>query len=123
MIDGTLLYSLCEEFEMVHLGNTDSSVFLHEESNCHLTNMLFCHETLQEDDVHVPLGPAHCTLVLPAWLRAKADKLTSADWARLCELGVAAATQHEEKKEREGVWEECEMPVLELSATHEGFVW
>jgi len=96
---------------------------MHEKSNCHLTHMLFCHETMQDDDVHVPLGPAQRTLVLPAWLRARADTLTSDDWDRLCELGVAAATQHEGEKEREGVWEGCEMPVLELAATQEGFVW
>jgi len=123
MLDGTLL---CEGFDMLNLGNTDPHVCMHEKSNCHLTHMLFCHETMQDDDVHVPLGPAHSTpstLVLPAWLRAKAGTLTSADWARLCELGVAAGTPHEGETEREGAWEACEMPMLELSASDEGFVW
>jgi len=115
MIDGTPQSSLSGAFEMLHLGSTDAPVFLHEESDCHLTRMLFCHETMQEEDVHVPLGPAHSALVLPEWLREKADTLTSADWARLCEVGVAAATQHE--------GEDCEMPMLELSATDEGFCW
>ena len=131
ILDGTLLdIGLSEKFELLHLGNIEKyfgninpPAFMHEESNCHLTDMLFCHETLQDDDVHLPLGPAQSTLVLPAWLREKADTLTGADWARLCELGVAAATQHVGEGEREGMCEECEMPMLELSAAHEGFVW
>ena len=115
MIDGTPLNSLSGAFEMLHLGSIDPPVFLHEESDCHLTRMLFCHESMEENGVHVPLGAAHSTLVLPEWLRGQADTLTSADWARLCEVGVAAATQHE--------GEECEMPMLELSARDEGFCW
>jgi len=123
MMDGTLLCGLSGESEILHLGNIDPLVLVHEAGRCHLTDMLFCHETLQEDDAHLPLGPADSTLVLPAWLREKADTLTSADWATLCELGVAKATQHEGAKEREGVWEEGEMPVLEFYAPHKGFVW
>ena len=114
MIDGTPQSCLSGAFELLHLGSTDAAV-LHEEGDCHLTRMLFCHESMEEDAVHVPLGPKQSALVLPGWLRERADTLTSADWARLCEVGVAAATQHER--------EDCEMPMLDLYATDEGFCW
>ena len=85
-----------------------------------LACVLHCHETMQEEDVHIPLGPAHHTLVLPGWLRERAGTLTDADWAMLCEVGVAAAMQGEGESVS---FDECEMPVLDLSAQDEGFVW
>jgi len=103
--------------------------------NDSLTDMLYYRETMQEDDVHLPLGPAHSTLVLSAWLRERAGTLTETDWTRLCEVGVTAAVK-DGGEERECVMEEFEMPkeefempkefemaLLELSAQHDGFVW
>jgi len=136
MSDGMPLdQHLYASFERLHLSNIEHH-FGHdgnpapckpgcgeEEAVEHdaLTHMLYCHEAMQEDDVHLPLGPAHHTLVLPGWLREQAGTLTDADWAMLCEVGVAAAMQGE--PEQESLFGECEMPVLDLSAPDEGFVW
>ena len=144
MIDGVPLDSCLDTpFGRLHLSNIEHQfgyinqcAFVHDDNpapcqpscqvdeaveNDALTHMLYCHEAMQEDDVHLPLGPAHNTLVLPGWLRERSETLTNADWAMLCEVGVAAAMQGEQ--ERECFFEECEMPVLDLSAPDEGFVW
>jgi len=127
MLDGGHVgLCLATSFGQMQLGNIeqyfDWSPNVHDAhlapENDALTDMLYCHETMQADDLHLSLGPAHGTLVLPARLREQAGTLTDADWARLCEVGVAAAVQHG-GWERECAMEEFGMPVLELSAPHD----
>jgi len=151
MLEGVPLgLYLSTSFEKLHLrnieqnfGNIDWCVFVHDDNiapcmtscqvdeaieNDSLTDMLYYREAMQEDDVHLPLGPAHSTLVLSAWLRERAGTLTDTDWTRLCEVGVTAAVK-DGGEERECVMEEFEilkefeMALLELSAQHDGFVW
>ena len=138
---GTLLFEMLDgghvgpclatSFGQLQLGNfkqyLDWCPSVHDASeNDSLTNMLYCHETMQADDLHLPLGPAHGTLVLQAWLREQAGTLTDANWARLCEEGVSAAVRHGEA-ERECVMEEFEPPVLELACASSSpldcFLW
>ena len=83
-----------------------------------LLDLLYCDEVLLS-----PLGLAHKTLVLPLWLREQAATLSDRDWAQLCEVGVAAAMPEVGEGERVHAFEDFEIPVLDLSAHDEGFIW